>query len=204
MGAPQIPEPLVEYVPDSDPGDVDLEHVDDVDDADDVDAVQVTVEYAGRRYAVRERVSLLPLMRFAVIAKQHAAQQHRRDDTPGADGQREMEALAALYQLLQQCIDPAEFDAFFDHAVEQGAQPEDLMPVVRDAITARAARPTQPPSRSPGGQSTTGTSSAGASSWRGSSVPMGSVDVQRDLEARGRPDLALVVHRAREASSTGT
>ena len=175
--APVIPEPLVEYVDDT---------------AADGDQLQVTVEFLGKRFTVREQgVSLLALMKFATIAKRGGTS----DD---------MEGLAALYALLQSCIEPGEWQAFEDHANATGADGEVLMQVVTDAITAAAERPTRQPSDSLGGRLTTGTSSVGGSSSPGSSIRQGDVRVQQRLEEQGRPDLALVVKRAREASTTSS
>jgi hypothetical protein len=177
--APSIPqtiEPVIEHVDDS-PGD-------------DVATVVATVELAGKRFTVREQgVSLLALMKFAVIAKAGKTS----DD---------MEGLAALYKLLRSCIADDEWEAFEDHANDVGADGDAIMRVVTDAVTAAAARPTQQPSPSPGGPSATGASSAGGSSSPVSSIRQGDLRVQADLEARGRPDLGLVVKRAREASTT--
>lgn len=173
--APTVPEPIVEYVDDT-PGDA-------------AAVVQVTVELKGRRFTVREQgVSLLALMKFATVAKRGKTS----DD---------MEGLAALYELLRTCIADDEWQSFEDHANAVGAQGEELMQVVTDAVTAAAERPTQPPSPSPGGRSTTAASSAGGSSSPASSIRQGDERVQADLEERGRPDLALVVKRAREAST---
>jgi hypothetical protein len=172
--APLIPEPLVEVI----------------EDSDDVAQLVPTVELAGQRFRVREQgVSLLALMKFATIAKSGKTS----DD---------MEGLAALYRLLQTCIAEDDWQAFEDHANATGADGEALMHVVTDAVQAAAARPTQPRSLSPGGPSTTGGSSAGGSSSPASSYRQGDPRVQADLEARGRPDLALVVKRARQAAST--
>ena len=174
-----------------------------------VDDVLPTVEFHGLRFAVRPTISLLPLMKFATIAKRHQAQTDR-GDTAGA-GQREMEALAALYELIEQCITEADFGAFYDHALAVGADQTELMGLVPQAMAAAQeaqqseARPTRPSGSSPGGRSTTGASSAAGSSSPASSVPQGSEQVQRRLEEQGRPDKALVVMRAREASrSTST
>jgi len=178
----------------------------DDDAADDGPQLLPTVEFHGRRFAVRERMSLLPMMKFATIAKRQKAQAGRPD--AASTGQQEMEALAALYELLEQCITPEDFPAFYDHALTVCASQEDLMQLVADAGRAaqsgeaREPRPTQPSSASPPGRSTTAPSSAAASSSPAASVPQGSYDVQRRLEVQGRPDLALVVMRAREASTS--
>src|SRR3954468_12935454 len=128
---------------------------------DDDGEVVATVALLGKRFRVREQgVSLLALMKFATIAKRGKT----ADD---------MEGLAALYALLQSCVHPDDWDAFEDHANEAGAQGEDLMPVVRDAVAAGAARPTRQLSGSPGGPSTTAGSSAGGSSSPAASVPQG-------------------------------
>jgi hypothetical protein len=172
--APLIPEPVVELVDDT-PGQV--------------ATVVATVELAGKRFPVREQgVSLLALMKFATIAKSGKTS----DD---------MEGLAALYALLRTCIADDAWEGFEEHANAVGADGDALMHVVTDAITAAAARPTQPPSPSPGGPSTTGPSSAEGSS---SPVRQGDRRVQQRLEDQGRPDLALVVKRAREASTTSS
>jgi len=178
--APSLVEPQVEVgeVVDGGPGD-ELEPV-----------VLATVELAGKRFTVRQQgVSLLALMKFATIAKAGKTS----DD---------MEGLSALYKLLRSCIADDEWDAFEDHANDVGADGEALMHVVTDAVTAAAARPTQQPSHSQDGRSPTAASSAAGSSSPGSSIRQGDPRVQTDLERRGRPDLGLVVKRAREASTT--
>lgn len=190
---PQIPEPLVEMVPDGEP--VAAEVVDTLP----------TMEWRGRTFAVRPDMSLLPMMQFAIIAKQHRTQPIPAGDT-AAQGQRTMEQLAALWELLQQCVDPSSWDAFYEHGLTIGAQQAELMEAVQLAAAARAAHPTQPPSGSPAGRLTTAPSSAGTSSaqdWSGP-IRQGDPRVQRRLEQEGRPDLALVVKRAREASTTSS
>jgi hypothetical protein len=188
MSTPTRPEPVVELV-------------EDTEQPAGAEELLPTIEFHGQRFAVREHVSLLPMMKFATIAKRQAQQQRTRPD-PAEQGRQEMEALAALYELLQQCIAPEEFDAFYEHALTVGAEQTDLMGVVRDSVAASAAgRPTRRSSPSPGGPQTTAPSSAAGSSSPAWSVPQGSEEVQRDLEARGRPDMALVVMRAREAST---
>jgi hypothetical protein len=153
--------------------------------------LQAVVTLRGRTFPVRPQgIGLLSLMKFATLAKR------------GNIDSEDMEGLAALYDLLTSCIADHAWGEFVQYADAIGAKGEELIEVVRDAVTAAAApRPTQPLSHSPGGQRTTGPSSAVASSSPGSPVRMGSIDVQRRLEAAGRPDIAQVVKRAREAST---
>lgn len=180
---PPVVEPVVTYVEDDAPA-----------------VVLPTVELRGAFFRIREQgVSLLALMKFATLAKKQAA---KREADPTAAGGDDMEGLAALYALLRSCIHDDDWSAFEDHANDVGAGSEDLMHVVKDAVSAAAGRPTQQHSGSPAGLSTTGPSSAGTSSAPGSYVRQGDPRVQADLEQRGRPDLALVVQRAREASTT--
>lgn len=175
--APQIPEPVVEIVEDS-------------------PEPAATVDFYGRPFEVSDRpVPLLSLMKLATIAKR---QQQAGGQPNPADAQ---ESMVILYELVRALIDPGAWPAFEDHANEVGAGENDFQRLIQDAIEARAGRPTRLSSGSPGGRSTTGPSSAGGSSSPGSSVPQGSIDVQHALEDRGRPDLALVVKRAREAST---
>jgi hypothetical protein len=147
------------------------------------------VEFAGRwfRCAV-PGVSTFALLEFADVAKDGLSSES-------------LEGMAALYELLRDCIDPADWPAFRAHARTSGASGESLMFVIRDAVAAVSGRPTQPPSASPGGRSTTVPSSAAGSSSPGSPIRQGDPRVQTDLEARGRPDLALVVKHAGEAST---
>jgi hypothetical protein len=73
-----------------------------------------------------------------------------------------------------------------------------------EAVSVKAGRPTQPPSASPGGRPPTGTNSAAGSSSPASPLRVGDPAVQAQLEEEGRPDLALVVKRARQAASTAS
>lgn len=159
--------------------------------ADDGEVVP-TVELAGKRFPIRDQgPSMLKLLRFAEVAKTGKTS----DD---------MDGFAALSKLLRSCIAESAWDEFEQHSDDVGADGEALMHVVTDAITAAAARPTRRPLPSRGGRSTTAPSSAAGSSSPASSVRTGDVRVQEDLERRGRPDLALVVQRAREASTTSS
>lgn len=170
---PPLPEPSVELV-----------------EVPDSPPPRATVELRGRPFPISEGgVPLLSLMKLATLAKR------------GVDSE-DLEGLATLYELMRSAIADdawAEFEAYANRISATG---EELMFLVRDAVQAKAARPTQPPSGSPDGRSTTAPSWAGGSSSPGSSTPVGSIEVQHELEAQGRPDLALVVKRARQASTS--
>jgi hypothetical protein len=152
-----------------------------------------TVELAGRTFRLDDRgVSLMGLMEFAELARRQGQ---------STSGQDEMDTLAALLGLLEECIAADEWDAFRAHARQVRADADALNAVMTDAVAAKAARPTRPPSGSPDGRSTTGTNSAAGSSSPASSTRVGDLAVQRALEDDGRPDMALVVKRARQAAS---
>ena len=140
-----------------------------------------TVEFSGIRFAIADRIGLMPLMRFAKIAK---------SDVEADD----MEGLAAMYDLLHQCLADDEWDRFEAHADRSRAGAEELMKVVQETIAVIASRPTTPPSTSSGGRPSTNVSSAAESG----SV----VDSVIRLEKEGRPDLALIVEQARRYRAT--
>lgn len=149
------------------------------------------VEFEGERFETAERIGLMPMMRFAKVAK------------AGVDSD-DMAGLAALYDLLEQCISdrqvktdkdgkpigPTEWQRFQDHADKVRADGEQLMKVVAEVFEVLSERPTSRPSDSSVGPSTTGPSSTGDSSLR----------LVRDYEAKGRPDIALQIMRANQAS----
>ena len=153
------------------------------------DVERSTIVVYGREFHVSDRgLPLISLMKFATLAKKGLT----TDDAEG---------LTQVYALLQRCIAADEWEAFEEHVDDVGTDAEGLMFIIRDAVQAIAARPTQPSSGSPVGRQPTAPSSAAGSSSLDSSVRMGDIRVQRDLEQRGRPDLALVVKKAREAST---
>lgn len=171
--APPLPEPGIELV-----------------EVPDSPPPRPTVELRGRPFPISDGgVPLLALMKLAALAKR------------GVDSE-DLEGLATLYELLRSAIADDAWPAFEAHANTISATGEELMYLVRDAVQAKAARPTQPPPGSPDGRSTTAPSSAGDSSSAGSSILVGSIEVQQELEAQGRGDLAFVVKRARQASTS--
>lgn len=162
-----------------------------------------TIPFLGKEFAVAEKIGLMPLLRFAHAAKS------------GLDSS-DMEGLAAMYDLLRQCIadDPvyvfqgrvitrAEYgalppeadarttvyggwDEFEEHATVQRAGDQELMTVMQDVMKVLTERPTSRPSDSSAGLQQTVPTSAEDSS---------SLEVVRRLKSQGRPDLAMAVLR---------
>ena len=136
------------------------------------------IEFAGAQFAVADKIGLMPLMRFAKVAK------------AGADA-NDMDSLAALYDILEQCIAPADWHRFEAAADESRADGGALMGVVGKVFEVLSERPTSLPSDSSGGQTSTPPNSGDASYLR----------VVKRLEAEGRPDTALIVQMANESRS---
>lgn len=137
-----------------------------------------SIEFLGESFEVAEKVGLMPLMRFAAAAKRGA-------ETESMDG------LVAMYELIEQCVAPQDWERFQQHCIAQHADEDDLLEkFVPKAIEVISGRPTERPSDSSAGSPVTGTSSEGGSSSQ----------VIARLEAQGRPDLALVVQQAQQAS----
>lgn len=102
------------------------------------------VEFKGKEFRIADKVGLMPLMEFAYHANS------------GMDT-GDMGALAAIYEMLQDCISqdqwtnpetgkpegPTEWDRFKRHAKDVKADAEDLMDVVQKTIELLTARPTQ-------------------------------------------------------------
>lgn len=138
------------------------------------------VEFMGTRFRMTDRVGLMPLMKFAMTAKQGI-----KDD--------DLEGLAAMYALIRDCIDqtvptkpvldehgqpryddagqpitepdgPSEWDRFERHAIDSKAEAEDLFGVVTAVIQRLSARPTRRPGVSSAGPQTTSPSSKAISS----------------------------------------
>lgn len=137
-----------------------------------------TVEFLGESFRVADRVGALPIMRFAKAAKS------------GADA-NDMDGLVALYDLLAQVIDPADWPRFEAHADAQHADGADLLKVVQEALALVAGRPTGRSSDSSGGPRI-----IEPSSTDGSSSP-----VIHRFNQQGRPDLALLVRKRQESLS---
>lgn len=96
------------------------------------------VTFMGEEYRIADRVGLMPLMRFAMVAKSGV-----QDD--------DMEGLAAMYALIRDCIDAGEWARFENDAIMKKAEQEELLKVVTDVIQVLTARPTQRPADSSDG-----------------------------------------------------
>jgi hypothetical protein len=138
-----------------------------------------TIEFKGLRFRMAESVGLMPLMRFAKVAK------------AGVDS-NELEGLTAMYDLLQQCIHDDDWLRFEQHATDTRADGDELMTVTRDVMAKMAERPTKRPSDTSDGPRTTSPNSTDGSTSR----------VVRRLESEGRPDLALLVTQTAEARAS--
>ena len=132
------------------------------------------VEFKGEQFTISERVGLMPLMRFAKVAKS------------GVDA-NELDGLVAMYDLLEQCFPEQEWQRFQDHAAKTRADGDELMGLVGRVFEVLSERPTQRPSVSSDGSSPTNVNSADGSSSQAVLL----------REQQGRPDLALV-HRVAE------
>lgn len=142
------------------------------------------ISFAGEEFHVAERIGLMPLMRFAHLA------------SAGVDSE-DMEALAAMYDLLEQCVANGEWQRFQRAATRTRADGEALMKVVQDAIAVLSERPTGRPSDSSDGPTTTRPKSAiGQVSSESRDDYLA---VVKEWEDKGRPDTALMVLMAGEA-----
>lgn len=109
------------------------------------------VTFCGEEYRIAESIGQMPLLKFAAAAEQ------------GADSD-DMAGYAAMYALIKDCIDPAEWARFERDAISKKADGDDLFKVVTDVIQIIAARPTRRPSDSSAGPRTISDSSKGISS----------------------------------------
>lgn len=132
--------------------------------------------FAGESFELRERLGLMPLMRYA-----HAAAQ-------GLDT-RDMEGMAAMYDMLKAVIAPSDWARFQQAAAESYADGDQLFDVINEAIRTISARPTSRPSDSSDGPPPESDSSADDSPSQ----------VIARLEREGRPSLALMVQQAQRS-----
>ena len=144
------------------------------------------VAFGGERFTVADKIGLMPLMRFAKAAQ-------------GGVDSNDMAGLAAMYDLIEQCIAPADWARFQSVADKTRADGEELMAVVKDVIEALSARPTTRPSDSSAGPATIEPKSAAEPDL--SDQP--ELRLIRSLESQGRPDKAQFVKLAMQGRSVG-
>jgi hypothetical protein len=122
-----------------------------------------TVTVFDVEYLIGNKVGLMPLMKFAYQAKKGL-------------NTDELEGMAAMYELLQDCIHPVDWEQFERDMIAKHADGEDLFAVVGEVIEILSARPTRRRGGSSTGPSTT-TGSSTASSFAGPRVPAGAEDL---------------------------
>jgi hypothetical protein len=105
-------------------------------------AEPLTFDFEGQSFRVAEKVGLAPLADFA-----HAA-------TSGLDTS-DMEGLAAMRTMLRQVVVDEDSDRLWDAITRSRADGDDLMPIVQAVMEAQTGRPTEQPSDSSAGLSTT-------------------------------------------------
>lgn len=139
-----------------------------------------TVEFYGKHFHVAERVGLMPLMRFAVVAQS------------GVDS-NDLEGLAAMHGLLEQAVHPDDWARFQQHATDSRADGDELMEFVGKVMAVMAGRPTSRSSDSSDGPRVIEPSSTVVSS------SPGTARVIEMFNDKGRPDLALLVRKRQES-----
>lgn len=152
-----------------------------------------TFKFYGETFAVAERVGAMPLLRFAAVAEE------------GTQAE-EMEGLAAMHELLRDCLiaEPitAEVDGetkviahgwshFQKVAASNKVDAEELMEVCGAIYQAVSGRPTQRPSVSTDGPSSSGESSKELSSSEESS-DQNLPPIQRDERIKALQPVAAV------------
>jgi hypothetical protein len=123
-------------------------------------------KFEGELFTVADDINFVALGRFASAANS------------GMDS-AEMEGLAAMIDLISSVVVDEDRDRFLSLASRKRADGELLMQIVQAVIESQTGRPTEQPSGSPDGLSTTGESSKDASSSEASLSP-----IQRDPRIR--------------------
>jgi hypothetical protein len=142
-----------------------------------------TFDWLGGTFHVAPSIGLMPMLRFANVAKS------------GIDS-KELEAMFAMHELLRNTIHPDDWERFQIHAADNYADGDELMEVVAKVMAIVGDRPTGRSSDSSAGPRTIEPSSTVVSS---SPAMDNVIDM---YNAKGRPDLALMVRR-RQESLTG-
>jgi hypothetical protein len=122
----------------------------------------LTNEGFRRTFRIAGSVGLMPLLRFAHAAK------------AGMDTE-DLEGMAALYTMIQDCVHPDDWAAFQEYATVTKAEDEDLMDFVGAAMEIISARPRKPRGSSSATSRRTSQRSKGNSSAPASVIPPGAI-----------------------------
>ncbi len=112
-----------------------------------------TIVFYGETFTLSDEVGGMPLLDFAAAAE------------AGTDA-AEMQGLAAMHQLLRDCLVPEDWPRFHQLSIRQKVPTETLMEVCAAVYVAVSGRPTESPSGLPDGQSSTSPSSSTSASRR--------------------------------------
>ncbi len=112
-----------------------------------------TIVFYGETFTIADEVGAMPLLDFAAAAE-------------AGTSTGEMQGLAAMRQLLQDCLVPEDWPRFHRVSIEQKASDEVLMEVCVAVYGAVSGRPTESPSGLPDGRSTSSPSSNTSASRR--------------------------------------
>jgi hypothetical protein len=115
------------------------------------------VECMGGHYRIADKVGLMPLMKFSYMSK-------RVDES-------DIEAMAAIYEMLKDCIHADDWPRFVNDMIEKKAEADDMLPVVSQTFELMTARPTRRPTDSSSGPPTITPTSTGDSLPAGPRVP---------------------------------
>lgn len=134
-----------------------------------------SLDFLGESFQVADQVSVMPMLRFAKAAKN------------GLQAES-MDGLAAIYDVVEQCLEPADWQRFEAFCDQKRVGAEQLLEFVAQVMAQVSERPTERPSNSSDGPLSTAASSTDDASSR----------VIRRFEEKGRPDLALLVAKTAE------
>jgi hypothetical protein len=143
--------------------------MDTTDTSGDLAVSEAVLAFKGRVFRVAHSFGLMPLLRFAHMAK-------------GGMNVDDMDALVAIYDVLRQAIHDDDWDAFQQYATDTRADADELLSMVKDAIGVMTQRPTVRPTDSSAGPSTTTPSSSADSSSPASSDPTTLAERARHLQ----------------------
>lgn len=136
-------------------------------------------KFYGELFTVAERVGAMPLLRFAAVAD-------------GGAQAEEMAGLAAMHELLRDCLAPGDWSRFQKVASDNKAEAEELMGVCGAVYEAITGRPTKRPSVSAAGSSITTESSREPSSSVAFLPPIQQDERIRELRPLADAGAALV------------